>query len=198
MTNETSETQVEQKDRFPTETAGLAEAVPPEVVELADAETFELEIAPVVKPVGDETVRMLAYNRSIPGPTLRVPEGSTVTVHVANQGDMEATVHWHGLRLENRAVAPFSRSETNYVAMGRFGEVMLVAGEPSLALTAQVGEVVRFYLTDTANTRVFRVGMRGVRMKLVGADSGRYEREEFVDEIVLAPSERAVVDVLFE
>jgi len=34
-------------------------------------------------------------------------------------------------------------------------------------------------------------------MKLVGADSGHYEREEFVDEVLLAPSERVVVDVHF-
>ena len=45
---------------------------------------------------------MLAYNGSIPGPTLKVPEGATVTVDVINEGDLEATVHWHGLRLENR------------------------------------------------------------------------------------------------
>ena len=35
-------------------------------------------------------------------------------------------------------------------------------------------------------------------MKLVGADSGHYEREELVEEVLLAPSERVVVDVLFE
>ena len=35
-------------------------------------------------------------------------------------------------------------------------------------------------------------------MKLVGGDSGRVEREEFVSEVILAPSERAVVDVLIE
>ena len=40
--------------------------------------------------------------------------------------------------------------------------------------------------------------MPGARMKLVGGDSGRYEREEFVDSVILAPSERAVVDVLFD
>ena len=33
-------------------------------------------------------------------------------------------------------------------------------------------------------------------MKLVGGDSGHYEQEEFVDDVVLAPSERVVVDVL--
>jgi FtsP/CotA-like multicopper oxidase with cupredoxin domain len=35
-------------------------------------------------------------------------------------------------------------------------------------------------------------------MKLVGGDSGHYEVEEFVDDVTLAPSERVVVDVLFE
>jgi FtsP/CotA-like multicopper oxidase with cupredoxin domain len=35
-------------------------------------------------------------------------------------------------------------------------------------------------------------------MKLVGADSGHYEREELVEEVLLAPSERVVVDVLFD
>ena len=35
-------------------------------------------------------------------------------------------------------------------------------------------------------------------MKLVGSDSGRYEHETFVDEVLLAPSERAIVDVRFD
>lgn len=35
-------------------------------------------------------------------------------------------------------------------------------------------------------------------MKLVGGDSGRCETESFVDEVLLAPSERAVVDDLFD
>src|SRR4029079_1914438 len=59
-------------------------------------------------------------------------------------------------------------------------------------------ETLRAYLTNTANTRVFNVSFQGARMKLVGGDSGRYEREAFVDELMLAPSERAVVDVLFD
>ena len=100
--------------------------------------------------------------------------------------------------IEDGQVAAFSRSETTYAAMGRFGNVLLVAGEPELALTAQAGEVVRLYLTNTANTRVFKVALPGARMKLVGGDSGRVEHEEFVEDVVLAPSERAVVDVLFD
>ena len=87
---------------FPTEIDGLPGAARPEVVDLSDGDEFSLEIIPVAKRLGDTTVRMLAYNGSIPGPTLKVPEGSTVTVEVANHGDLDATVHWHGPRLENR------------------------------------------------------------------------------------------------
>jgi FtsP/CotA-like multicopper oxidase with cupredoxin domain len=261
---------------FPTATEGLAEATPPVQLELAGGEMLDLRVAPVVKRLGEATVRMLSYNGSVPGPTVRVRQGSEIVVQVTNQGDMDTTVHWHGLRLENRydgvphetqlpipvggtftyrlrfpdpglywyhphiredygqelglygnivvdptepdywppvnrevvvtlddllleggQIAPFSPSETNYAAMGRFGNVLLVGGEPDLSLTAMAGEAVRLYLTNTANTRVFNVRLPGARMKLVGGDSGRYEREEFVDSVLLAPSERAVVDVLF-
>ncbi len=263
-------------DHFPTDVSGLPEVNPPELVELDDGDEFELRIAPVAKRLGDATVRMLAYNGSIPGPTLKVREGAEVIVNVENQGDVEATVHWHGLRLENRfdgthetqqpmavgerftarvtfpdpglywyhphiredygqemglygnvlvepadpdywpaahrevlltlddilledgKVAPFSPSETNYVAMGRFGNVLLVGGEMDLSLAVRSGEVVRFYLTNTANTRVFKVALPGARMKLVGGDSGHVEHEQFVDDVVVAPSERVVVDVLFD
>ena len=61
----------------------------------------------------------------------------------------------------------------------------------------KTGEVVRLWLTNTANTRVFNVALPGARMKLIGGDSGRVEHEEFVSQVILAPSERAVVDVLF-
>src|SRR3954462_3166236 len=261
---------------FPTDPAGLPAAAAPEVVELADGERYELRIAPVVKRIAGGDVRMLAYNGSIPGPTLKVRQGSEIEVEVVNQGDLEATVHWHGLRLENRydgthetqapvevggrftarvafpdpglywyhphiredygqemglygnvlvessdsdywppvhrevlltlddllieegQIAPFSQTQTNYAAMGRFGNVLLVAGQPDLHLRAKSGEVVRLYFTNTANTRVFKVKLPGARMKLVGGDSGRVEHEQFVEDVILAPSERVVVDVLFE
>ena len=82
--------------------------------------------------------------------------------------------------------------------MGRFGNVMLTNGETDYRAEAKVGEVVRLHLVDTANTRIFNFGISGARMKLVGGDSGRVEREEFIDEVLLSPSERAIVDVLFD
>jgi FtsP/CotA-like multicopper oxidase with cupredoxin domain len=263
-------------DQFATATTGLPEARASTVVDLADGETFELRIGPVSKEIAGETVRMLAYSGSVPGPTLRVREGTALGVDVVNDGDLEATVHWHGLRLDNRydgthetqapipvggafsyriefpdpgvywyhphiredygqemglygnilvvptdadywpaahreelltlddvliengSIASFSRSETTYAAMGRFGNVLLVQGQTEPSLGAAPGEVVRFYLTNTANTRVFNVAVPGARMKLVGGDSGRYEREQFVESVIIAPSERVVIDVLFE
>jgi len=57
---------------------------------------------------------------------------------------------------------------------------------------------MRLWLTNTANTRVFNLTVPGVRMKQVGGDSGRVEHQELVESVVLAPSERAVVEVLVE
>jgi FtsP/CotA-like multicopper oxidase with cupredoxin domain len=262
-------------ESFPTDPTGLSEATRPELLELAPGDTLDLRVGPVAKRLGDTTVRMLGYNGSIPGPTLKVRQGSEIIVHVTNHGDLDTTVHWHGLRLENKydgvphetqapipvggeftyriqfpdaglywyhphiredytqelglygnilvlptdpdywlpadrdlvltvddllveegRIAPFSPTETSYAAMGRFGNVFLVSGDPDLRWEARVGEVVRLWLTNTANTRVFNLTVPGAQMKLVGGDSGRVEHEEFIESVILAPSERAVVDVL--
>jgi FtsP/CotA-like multicopper oxidase with cupredoxin domain len=262
--------------RFPTDSAGLPVAAPTATLELDPGAELDLTIAPVAKQIDGATVRMLAYNGSVPGPTLVVQQGSEIVVDVRNDGDLEATIHWHGLRVENRydgthqtqapipvggsfayrlqfpdpglywyhphvredyaqelglygsilvvpsdpdywppvhrelvlalddvliedgRIAPFSRVEPTHVAMGRFGNTLLAAGETRLETAVRLGEVVRLYLTNTANTRVFNVAVDGARMKLVGGDSGRYEREELVDAVLLAPSERAIVDVLLD
>ena len=262
---------------FSREVAGLPAASPPAVVQVGHGERFALRIGPVAKRVGGDIVRMLAYGGSIPGPVLHVRQGSEVVIDVTNDGDTEATVHWHGLRLENRydgvphetqlpipvgesfsytlqfpdpgfywyhphvredyglemglygtiivepadpgywspadrqlsitlddvlvedgRIAPFSREDLTFTAMGRFGNVMLTNGETSYSANVAAGEVVRLCLVNTANTRTFNVSLPGARMKLVGGDSGRYESETVVDEVLLAPSERAIVDVLFD
>jgi FtsP/CotA-like multicopper oxidase with cupredoxin domain len=267
---------MEPSELFPTDTEGLSDVVSPATVRLHDGDDFDLHIAPVRKRFGADDVRMLAYNGSIPGPTLHVDQGSEITVRTRNDGDIETTVHWHGLRLanlsdgvpeetqapipiggsytckvrfpdagyywyhphlredfaqemglyapvivepadpsywppadrqlsitlddvliENGRMAPFHRSGPTFTAMGRFGNVLLINGETRFEAAVAAGEVVRLYLVNTANTRIFNVAVRGARMKLVGGDSGRVERETFVDEVLLAPSERAIVDVLF-
>jgi FtsP/CotA-like multicopper oxidase with cupredoxin domain len=112
--------------------------------------------------------------------------------------DRQLSITLDDLLVEDGHVAPFYRSGPNYTAMGRFGNVMLINGETQFLGEAAVGEVVRLYLVNTANTRIFNFALRGARMKLVGGDSGRYERETFVEEVMLAPSERAILDVMFD
>jgi FtsP/CotA-like multicopper oxidase with cupredoxin domain len=73
---------------------------------------------------------------------------------------------------------------------------MLINGATEYSFEASPGEVMRLYLTNTANVRRFAFRIPGARMKLVGGDSGRVEREQFVEEVVLAPAERVAVDVL--
>ena len=93
---------MDHQDAFTTDTTGLPEASSPSVISLHGGDSFDLDIRPVRKKIGDAEVRMLGYNGSIPGPTMQVDQGSEITVNVRNDGDVDATVHWHGLRLENR------------------------------------------------------------------------------------------------
>jgi len=102
------------------------------------------------------------------------------------------------LLLGEDGMVPFGASTTTHALMGRFGNVMLVNGEPRYALSVDRGEVVRFYFTNVANTRTFNVSFPGARMKVVASDVGNYEREQWVESIVIAPAERYVVHVRFD
>lgn len=266
---------------YPRDTAGLSEAVETQIVELKNGDAFDLRATIVRKQIGDASVKMFAYNYSIPGPTLKVTQGSEITINFTNDSELETTVHWHGLRLDNRydgvpegihhgqqppvpvggsytyrlrfpdpgvywyhphmredyaqelglygsiivvpaepnywpsvnheftlilddilieggKIAPFSQTLPTRIAMGRFGNTMLVNGETDGRLEVSSREVVRLYLTNTANVRIFNMCIPGARMKLVGGDSGRVEHEQFVEEVMIAPSERTIVDVYFE
>jgi FtsP/CotA-like multicopper oxidase with cupredoxin domain/nitrite reductase/ring-hydroxylating ferredoxin subunit len=269
------------RDPFDRDTHGLSPATATPIVVLEDGATYNLRAAAVAKEIGEQNVKLLAYNGSIPGPTLQVAQGAEITLHFSNQTEVETTAHWHGLRLdyhfdgvsegkhggmqppippggsftyqlrfpdpgvywyhphiredytqehglygnilviptdpdywtpvnremmlvaddilfEGGKVAPFSRSVPTHTVMGRFGNVMLVNGESGCDFSVRQGEVVRFYVTNTANARVFNLFMPGAKMKLVGGDSGRVEQEEFVENILLSPSERIIVEALFE
>ena len=91
-----------------------------------------------------------------------------------------------------------SKSEADHALMGRFGNIMLVNGEPDYRLDAKKGEVIRFYVTNAANTRTFNFAIPGAAMKLVGGDGGAAEREEWKDAVLIGPSERSIVEVLFD
>ena len=99
--------------------------------------------------------------------------------------------------LTDRGPLPFGAERPTHALMGRFGNVMLLNGRADWSLTAARGEVVRFLLTNVSNARTFNVSFGGARIKLLGSDLSNFEREEWVESVVVAPAERYLVDVRF-
>lgn len=262
--------------QFSQSTEGLPEAQDrAEVVTLSDGEEYELEASYVVKEIGNRRIRMIAYNGSVPGPFMSVPQGGEITIHFTNNLDIPTTLHSHGLRLdfqfdgtpgvsqtaiqpgdtftytlkfpdagtywyhphvredyaqelglygtysvtpteyelppvndeetlivddillEDGVPPPFYTDRTNFAIMGRFGNIMLVNGQTDYRKEVSSGSVVRLSITNTANARPFDLKIPGAQMKLIASDLSPYEQEEFVDFVIISPSERYIVDVYF-
>lgn len=264
--------------RFDTSLINLPHAKKqPEMVQLHDGDTFELTAGYVQKEVGNRSLRMLAYNGSVPGPILKVEQGAEITINFNNNTDIEQTIHSHGIRIDNAydgtpnvtqdVVAPgqsftykihfpdagvywyhphtredyaqelglygnylvepkdstywskvnrevplvvddilidskgtigsFYKELTNFALLGRYGNTHLVNGEENYNLPVKAGEVIRFYVTNVANARTYNLSIPDAKLKLVGADVGKYEKETFVDSVLISPAERVVFDVYF-
>jgi len=257
--------------------AMLPEARPRQMLRMEDGDTLRLVAGLIRRRVGERTFVMYAFNGQQPGPLIDVAEQSVIVVEFENRLDLPSSVHWHGVRLENRfdgapgvtqdpvppggrftyhvrfpdaglywyhphvrediqqdlglygnlrvrsadaawlgpahrdevlmlddllvtdeGLVPWGREAPTHALMGRFGNVFLINGEPQWSVRASPGEVVRFWLTNVSSTRIYNVAIDGARLKLAGGDIGRYERESFVESVVLAPAERAIVDVRFD
>lgn len=255
----------------------LPAARPSEVVEMDDGDTLAISVSMVRRTIEGHEMVMYGYNGQYPGPLIQAPKDATLIVRVTNEIQTPTTIHWHGIRLDNRfdgvpgvtqdaieqgesftyevhvpdagmfwyhphvredvqqdlglfgnlhvtspdpeyygpahreevfvlddilmddqGPLPWGDSAPTHALMGRFGNVMMVNGETDHRLTVQRGEVVRFFLTNVANTRTFNVTFGGARTKVVASDVGRYEREQWVPSVVIAPAERYVVDVRFD
>ena len=264
-------------------TSPKQESVTTSAVDLKDGDTYDLTASYVTKVIGGKQQVLLAYNGSIPGPTIRVKQGTEVTVNFKNDTDLPALLHSHGVRMDNafdgsqlqqkdmkpgesfayklkfpdagvywyhphvkevygqglglygafivtpadtslrrqgfggQAYFPqvnremplflsdlpivngnitLDKNKTSHSLMGHFGNVMLVNGEEKYNLQAKSGEVIRLYVVNVANTRPYNFAIEGLKLKLIGADNGAYEKASFVDSVILGPSERAIVDVL--
>lgn len=255
----------------------LPEARPSEVVALADGDTLAISVSMVRRTIDGHEMIMFGYNGQYPGPLIQAPKDATVMVHVTNDIEMPTTIHWHGIRLDNRfdgvpgqtqtaiergdsftyevhvpdagmywyhphvredvqqdlglfgnllvtspdpsyygpahreevfvlddllmddqGALPWGDRAPTHALMGRFGNVMMVNGETDYRLQAQRGEVIRFFLTNVANSRTFNVTFGGAEAKIVASDVSRFEREQWVESVVIAPAERYVVDVRFD
>lgn len=243
-------------------------------VTVAAGDTLELVAGPVRRVVGGREVTMLGFNGQYPGPLIEARQGTEIVVRLVNRLDAPTTVHWHGIRLENRfdgvpgstqdpvepggefvyrlrfpdtgtfwyhphvredvqqdlglygnivvrqhdgpvdgreeflilddllvgeaGLVPYGAETPTHAAMGRFGNLMLVNGEPRWHGTARPGETIRFHFTNVANTRTFNVSFGpGVRLEVVGSDLGPYQRPQVVESVVIAPAERYIVDATF-
>lgn len=259
------------------ESASLPAARPSEVVSMADGDTLAIAISMVRRTIAGHEMVMFGYNGQYPGPLIRAPKDATVVVEVTNEIEMPTTIHWHGVRLDNRydgvpgvtqeaiergesftyevrvpdagmywyhphvredvqqdlglfgnllvtssdpdyygpahreevfvlddmlmddeGALPWGDSAPTHALMGRFGNVMMVNGETDYRLSVKSGEVIRFYLTNVANSRTFNVTFGGAKVKIVASDVSRFEREQWIGSVVIAPAERYVVDVRFD
>ena len=255
----------------------LPEARPSEMVAMSDGDTLHIAVSMVRRTLAGHEMVMFGYNGQYPGPLIQAPKDATIIVEVTNEIRMPTTVHWHGVRIDNRSdgvpgvtqaaiengesftyevhvpdagmfwyhphvredvqqdlglfgnllvtspdpdyygpahreevfvlddilmddqgAFPWGHQAPTHALMGRFGNVMMVNGQTDYRLTASRGEVVRFFLTNVANSRTFNVTFGNARVKLVASDIGRFEREQWVSSVVIAPAERYVVDVRFD
>ena len=263
---------------LPQQTAmGITEAQPNEVVPLADGDTLHLAATLVRRQIGEKAFVMYGYNNQYPGPLISVTRGATITVLFHNAITEPTTIHWHGLRLDNRfdgisgltqapvdpessftytvyfpdtglywyhphlredmqqdlglygnmvvhpeeedyyspvnheetliiddilvdqhGMIPWGQESPTHALMGRFGNVMLTNGTTDYSLTVARGSVVRFMVTNVANARTFNLNFGEAPVKVVASDVSKFEREVFVDAIPISPSERYIVEVLFE
>ncbi|MGH7616468.1 MAG: multicopper oxidase family protein [Gemmatimonadaceae bacterium] len=255
----------------------LPAAKPSQVARLETGDTLDLTAGLVHRTIRGHSFAMYAFNGQVPGPLIRVPQNATITVRFHNRIDLPSTVHWHGVRLDNRfdgvpgitqdsvdvggdytytvhfpdagiywyhphvredieqamglfgnmrvdspdrgyyspvnreemlmlddilvngdTLIPFGKEAPDYVLMGRVGNVLLVNGEPRYTLRVKKGDVVRYFITNVSSSRTFNLSFGGAPIKVVASDVSRFEREERVPSVIIAPAERYVVEVRFD
>jgi FtsP/CotA-like multicopper oxidase with cupredoxin domain len=80
----------------------VALAYPVEASPNGTVRSFEITAAPTELPLIDGgTLRVWAYNGTVPGPSLRIKLGETLRVTFTNKLPQETTIHWHGVRVPN-------------------------------------------------------------------------------------------------
>ena len=257
--------------------ASLPAAKPTETVKLKNGDTLDLTAGLVRRTIRGQRFVMYAFNGMVPGPQIRVAQQATITVRFHNKIDLPSTVHWHGLRHDNRfdgvpgltqaevapggdftytvhfpdagvywyhphvredieqsmglygnmivdspepdyyspvnreqslvlndllinadSLIPFGKEAPTYALMGRVGNVITVNGEPDYKLAVRKGDVIRFFFTNVSNSRTYNVSFGDAPLKVVASDVSRFEREELVPSVVLAPAERYVVEARFD
>jgi len=85
--------------------AGMAVAAPLRTYGAAEDRARILRAAPAEASLRSSAAvpaRVWAYDAQVPGPLLRVRQGEAVRVRLENGIEQPTTVHWHGIRIDNR------------------------------------------------------------------------------------------------
>jgi suppressor of ftsI len=98
--------------------------------------------------------------------------------------------------MDGDSLIPFGKEGADFAPMGRFGTTLLVNGTTEYHKMAKAGDVIRFVITNVANSRTYNLNF-GVPVKLVAGDQGLYEKEQMVDNVVIAPAQRFVVEARY-
>ena len=77
-------------------------ARPREVIRVAAGDTLRLEAGLVERTLKGRTYTAYAFNGQYPGPLIEAVRGSEIVVAFTNRLREPTTVHWHGIRLEQR------------------------------------------------------------------------------------------------
>ena len=82
--------------------AALPDAKPMAPVMLRAGDTLDLSAMLVRRTIRGRAFVGYGFNGEVPGPILRIPQGGTVAVRFHNRIDLPSSIHWHGIRLDNR------------------------------------------------------------------------------------------------
>jgi suppressor of ftsI len=80
----------------------VGEARPQQLRTLRDGDTLELVAERVHRSIAGHDVLLYGFNGAQPGPLIVTTQGARVTVRLTNHLDQPTSIHWHGVRLENR------------------------------------------------------------------------------------------------
>ncbi|EYR62492.1 copper oxidase [Actinotalea ferrariae CF5-4] len=75
--------------------------------------------------------------------------------------------------------------------MGREGDLVLVNGQVEPVITSRPGELERWRVVNASTSRYLRLALPGQQLQLLGTDSGQEATPRDVDDVVLAPGNRA-------
>ncbi len=75
--------------------------------------------------------------------------------------------------------------------LGREGDLVLVNGQSNPTLSARPGERERWRIVNTCVARYLKLRLDGQQLQLLGMDSGRLRTPERIQELLLAPGNRA-------